>query len=130
MKVMAESFHLNGHIIGYSSADSKVRVNLQNSIKYSGSKRVNWGMAIIYWPLYANLSLTPGISTTFWQTGQSNTSLFQAFIPRSWAGRREGMWPGKTGRRLKFYCIGVTIWLFSKVATLIWNIFHWHGIFS
>ena len=29
MKVQAESFHLNGHIIGFRSLDSKVRVTLQ-----------------------------------------------------------------------------------------------------
>ena len=39
MKVQAESFHLNGHIIGFRP-DSKVRVTLQNSIKHSGSERV------------------------------------------------------------------------------------------
>ena len=39
MKVQAESFHLNGHIIGFRS-HTKVRVTLQNSIKHSGSERV------------------------------------------------------------------------------------------
>ena len=41
MKVQAESFHLNGHITGTSSTNSKVRVTSQNSIKLSGSERVN-----------------------------------------------------------------------------------------
>ena len=36
MKVQAENFLLNGHIIGLS----KVGVTLQNSIKHSGSERV------------------------------------------------------------------------------------------
>ena len=39
MKVRAESFHLNGHIIGFRP-HTKVRVTLQNSIKHSGSETV------------------------------------------------------------------------------------------
>ena len=39
MKVQAESFHLNGHIIGFRP-HTKVRVTLQNSIKHSGSEKV------------------------------------------------------------------------------------------
>ena len=39
MKVQAESFHLNGNIIGFRP-HTKVRITLQNSIKHSGSERV------------------------------------------------------------------------------------------
>ena len=43
MKVQAENFLLNGHIIGLS----KVGVTLQNSIKHSGSERVKLGIRIL-----------------------------------------------------------------------------------
>ena len=44
MKVQAESFHLNGSHHRISSADSKVRLALQNSIKHSGSEGVKEAM--------------------------------------------------------------------------------------
>jgi len=34
MKVQAESFHLNGYIIGFRLQTQKVRLALQNSIKH------------------------------------------------------------------------------------------------
>ena len=37
MKVQAESFHLNGHIIGFRP---HTKVTLQNSIKHSGNEMV------------------------------------------------------------------------------------------
>ena len=42
MKVQAESFHLIGYIIGFRPQTQKLESPYKNSIKHSGSERVNF----------------------------------------------------------------------------------------
>ena len=56
MKAQEESFHLNGHIIGFCLQTQKLRVTLQNSIKHSGSERVNWLVKLLMFTFKIEIS--------------------------------------------------------------------------